>query len=165
MSLTNRSYSCLAMLMAFTAPSRLSAQTSAELNRLSWLAGCWELSTPSRVTQEQWMAPQGGLMLGMSRTVARDTAREYEFLRIEVRNGVPTYVAQPSGQAMAAFAATSVSDTAVIFANPAHDFPQRISYRKRGADSLIARIEGERSGQVRGIDFPMGRVRCGEKKQ
>lgn len=153
----------VAVLIAFAAPSVLSAQTSIDLNRLSWLAGCWELRTPNRVTQEQWMAPQGGLMLGMSRTVARDTAREHEFLRIELRNGVPTYVAQPSGQAMATFTATSVSDTAVVFANPAHDFPQRISYRKRGADSLVARIEGTRGGQERGIDFPMGRVRCGEK--
>ncbi len=151
----------LVALVAVAVPSALRAQTSTELNRLNWLAGCWELRTPSRVTHEQWMSPLGGLMLGMSRTVAGNVTREYEFLRIEVRDGVPTYVAQPSGQAMAAFAATTASDTGVVFSNPAHDFPQRISYRRVGADSLVARIEGDRGGQVRGVDFPMARVRCG----
>lgn len=115
----------------------------------------------ARVTHEQWMTPLGGAMMGMSRTVARDTIREYEFLRIVNREGVPTYVAQPSGQAMTLFAATAVSDTMVVFENKAHDFPQLISYRRVGADSLIARIEGPRGGQTRGINFPMKRVACG----
>ena len=33
-------------------------------------------------------------------------------------------------------------------------------YRAIGADSLGARIEGVRGGTLRGIDFPMQRVRC-----
>lgn len=99
-------------------------------------------------------------MMGMSRTVSGDTVREFEHLRIETRGGKPTYVAHPSGQAESAFAAETVSDTLVVFANPAHDFPQKISYRKVGSDSIIARIEGPRGGQVRGINFPMRRVPC-----
>ena len=48
----------------------------------------------------------------------------------------------------------------MIFSNPAHDFPQWIIYRLRGSDSLVARIEGTRNGQLRGIDFPMRRTGC-----
>ena len=99
-------------------------------------------------------------MLGMSRTLVRGTAREFEFLRIVLRDSVPTYLAQPGGGAPTAFAAVLVSDTAVLFANPSHDFPQRIVYRKVGADSLVARIEGDQGGQVRGMNFPMKRVAC-----
>jgi hypothetical protein len=106
------------------------------------------------------MAPSGGLMMGMSRTVVRDTAREFEHLRIELTKGIPTYVAHPSGQSEAAFAAIAVSDTAVLFSNPAHDFPQRIEYRRITRDSLVARIEGAIGGGVRGVDFPMHRVAC-----
>ena len=54
----------------------------------------------------------------------------------------------------------AVSDSAVIFENPAHDFPQRIIYRRRGADSLLARVEGMRGGRLRGLDFPYRRVPC-----
>lgn len=136
------------------------AQAGDGVGRLGWLAGCWELRAGARLTHEQWMAPLGGLMMGMSRTVVRDTTREFEYLRIEVRAGSVAYVARPSGQTETVFPAATVSDSLVIFSNPEHDFPQRIIYRPRGTDSLVARIEGNRNGQVRGIDFPMRRTGC-----
>lgn len=150
----------LTAVIIAAAPHRLSAQGVDDIRKLAWIAGCWEQRAGSRLTQEQWMAPAGGLMLGMSRTLASDAVREWEQLRIEVQAGVVTYIAQPSGQALAAFKATSVSDTAVVFENPQHDFPTKISYRKVGSDSLWARTEGPRNGQLRGIDFPMRRGRC-----
>ena len=106
------------------------------------------------------MRPRGGAMLGVSRTTRRDTVVEYEQLRIFDRAGRTVYAALPSGQTLAEFETASTTDTAVTFENPAHDFPQRIIYRRRGADSLIARIEGLRGGQPRGIDFPYRRVSC-----
>ncbi|MBC7897604.1 MAG: hypothetical protein H7066_19450 [Cytophagaceae bacterium] len=146
----------LAAVLPFRTPPPAQGSTA----QLRWLAGCHELRAGSRIVHEQWMAPLGGMMMGMSRTVSGDTVREFEHLRIETRGGKPTYVAHPSGQAESAFAAETVSDTLVVFANPAHDFPQKISYRKVGSDSIIARIEGPRGGQVRGINFPMRRVPC-----
>lgn len=137
------------------------AQSADGVGRLSWMAGCWELKGHTRVIHEQWMAPLGGMMLGMSRTVVRDTAREFEHLRVEMRGGRASYVAHPSGQAETVFPAATLSDTLVVFSNPEHDFPQRISYRARGADSLVARIEGSQHGQLRGMNFPMRRVGCG----
>ena len=106
------------------------------------------------------MAPSGGMLLGMSRTVSGDVARAFELLRIVRQDGVLTYIAQPGGGVATSFAASTVSDSVVVFANPAHDFPQRIMYRKAGSDSLIARIEGDQGGQVRGMDIPMRRGRC-----
>lgn len=130
------------------------------VQRAGWLAGCWEMSAPGRVTNESWMAPKGGLMMGMSRTVVRDSAREFEHLRIETRAGKAAYVAHPSGQAETAFPAIAASDTLLVFSNPTHDFPQQISYRRVNKDSVVARIEGTRGGQIRGINFPMRRVGC-----
>ena len=150
----------LALLLTGTArPAR--PRESPGVEQLRWMAGCWELQQGRRVTHEQWMAPLGGLMLGMSRTVVGDSVREYEQLRVESRDGQPTYVALPFRQAEASFPATSVSDTLVMFSNPAHDFPQRILYRRVRSDSLIARIEGTMGQRARGIDFPMRRVNCG----
>ena len=39
------------------------------IEKLSWLAGCWEQKDAQRHVEEQWMAPRGGTMLGMGRTV------------------------------------------------------------------------------------------------
>ena len=70
------------------------------------------------------------------------------------------YTARPSGQAEASFTSTQVDDSSVTFANPQHDFPQRIGYRRRGADSLVARIEGDMGGKTKTIEFPMRRISC-----
>jgi hypothetical protein len=132
------------------------------VHHLSWIAGCWRQSSSggARIIDEQWMEPRGGMMLGMSRTVRGDSVLEFEQLRIFARDGRLVYHAKPSGQEPADFEARSASDSLVTFENPAHDFPQRIIYRRHGADSLIARIEGTRNGQVRGIDFPYAKVSC-----
>ena len=107
------------------------------------------------------MAPRRGTMLGMSRTARDDSVLvEFEHLQIFERSGRAVYHAEPSGQKPADFEARVVSDTLVTFENLAHDFPQRVTYRRRGADTLVARIEGVRNGQLRGVDFPYVRVRC-----
>ena len=150
------------VLVAVMCPTPGAAQAAGRsLAPLAWLTGCWEQRVGTRVVEEQWMAPAGGLMLGVNRTTIRGEAREFEFLRIELRDTTPTYLAQPGGRPPTAFAATALSDSLVTFANPAHDFPQRISDRRAGADSIVARVEATREGQVRGLDFPMVRVPCG----
>jgi hypothetical protein len=149
-----------AILIAATLNRPVSAQAPV-VARLAWMSGCWQRTARNGQTvDEQWMTPRGESMLGMSRTVRGDSLIEYEQLRIGVRAGHAVYFAAPSGQAPAEFTAASVSDTIVVFENPQHDFPRRIIYRKRGADSVIARIEGTTGGTTRGIDFPYVKTRC-----
>ncbi len=142
-----------------TAP--MAALDTTAVRRLpAWLAGCWESRTTTRVTTEMWMRPDGGLMIGGSRTVVRDVAREFEHLRLEATAAALTYVAQPGGRSPTRFRASHVSDTLLVFEDPTHDFPQRIRYRRIRADSLEARVEGGEGATARGFDFPMRRVGC-----
>lgn len=132
------------------------------LTPLGWLAGCWEARSPQRVILEMWMPPDGNLMLGASRTVSggNGEVREFEHMRLAWQGDSLVYTAIPSGQKETSFRGGAASDSGFTVANPAHDFPQRILYRRRGADSLVARIEGPGPNGVRGIDFPMKRVEC-----
>ena len=150
----------LILLTASFAPLLLSSSQGGPLDGLRWLAGCWELRTTSRVTLEMWMPPAGDLMLGASRTVSGGAVREFEQLRLRAEGGKLVYTTMPSGQKEASFTSVQVTDSSVTFENPAHDFPQRIIYRRRGADGLTARIEGPGPSGPRGIDFPMNRVSC-----
>lgn len=128
---------------------------------IAWLAGCWELRTPRRVTLEMWMPPAAGLMLGAARTVIDGNLREHELTRLAMRGDTLVYTAVPSGQKETDFRGPPPADSGFVVENPAHDFPQRIIYRKRGADSLLARIEGPGSGgTTRGVDYAMRRVDC-----
>jgi len=136
----------------------LSPQTTpADVSALTWLAGCWSQSRASGVVEEHWMAPSGGSMLGMSRTVADGKTVEYEFLRVAEVNGRLSYIAKPSGQPEAVFPLKSMEPAGVVFENPAHDFPQRVIYRRQSDGSITARIEGTMNGQARGRDFPYRR--------
>src|SRR5262245_9606549 len=75
------------------------AQRSGPAQRLGWFAGCWQQARTGRVVDEQWMAPRGGQMLGMSRTVRGDSmVTEFEHLQVLEKNGHAIYHAEPSGQ-------------------------------------------------------------------
>ena len=135
-------------------------QTAANLDQLAWISGCWEGRGPNRVYTEYWMKPEGGLMLGMSRTVSGGKATEFEFLQIRQQASDISYIAKPSGQTETAFKLIRNSDKEAVFENPSHDFPQRVIYRLQPDGSLVARIEGKTNAGERGIDFPMKRATC-----
>ena len=155
----------LPSLALAVAPSTAAAQAPAPpaarpTSALAWMAGCWERRAGTRLVEEQWMAPRGGLMLGVSRTTRGDTLVEFEALRIEEAGDTLVYVASPSRQATTRFRAAGVQGDTVRFEDPAHDFPQRVAYVRRGADSLLAWIEGTQGGRPRRVEFPYARVEC-----
>jgi hypothetical protein len=129
---------------------------------LHWLAGCWERRAGALLIEEHWLAPRAGVLLGLSRTTRNDTlAVGYEFMRIFARGDTLVLEAQPSRQAPTEFVARlQPAAREIVFENPAHDFPQRIRYQAVGTDSLRARIEGMRGGQLRWVEFPYARMAC-----
>jgi hypothetical protein len=107
------------------------------------------------------MQPAGGTMLGIGRTVKAGKTVEFEFMRIhEAPDGKLLFTAIPSGQTEATFTQLRLSDAEIVFENPAHDFPQRVIYRRDGDARLVASIEGTRNGKMRSIEFPMRRGQC-----
>jgi Domain of unknown function (DUF6265) len=132
----------------------------ATVDRVAWLQGCWRSTRGEATIEEQWMAPRGGAMLGMGRTVRGSKLVEYELVLIKEQEGRLAYEAHPSGQPTATFMATTATDTSVVFENPRHDFPQRVGYRRHGADALDAWVEGQADGKSRRVDFSYQRARC-----
>ncbi len=128
---------------------------------LEWLAGCWRLSRGGSVVDEQWLRPLGGVMLGSSRTVRGGKTVEYELMVLRYTADGATYEAHPSGQAVATFTSRSAPTGAeIVFENPAHDFPQRVGYRRASADSVVAWISGPAGSSTRTIEFPYARAAC-----
>ncbi|MEX2177098.1 MAG: DUF6265 family protein [Gemmatimonadaceae bacterium] len=140
-------------------PSFLSAQAHST-GDVQWLTGCWERASAARRTVERWHPPVSGAMRGESRTFAGGAETAGERLRIYLSDGTLVYAAHPSMQALTEFRATTVTPAELVFENPAHDFPQRIVYSRRGADSLVARIEGDRAGRRQPISFAFRRIDC-----
>lgn len=127
---------------------------------LDWLSGHWRMENGSRVVDEQWMAPAGGVMLGMARTVKDGKAVQHEFVQLRAgADGTPAYVVSASGQPEVAFRLVSLVEGTAVFENRQHDFPQRIIYARQADGSLLAAIEGPgRDGQVKRIEYPYQRI-------
>ena len=144
---------------------QISAQvTKPTINSVAFMSGCWEIRKPERksVISEQWMAPMGNAMLGVSRTVRAEKMSGFEFMKlIEDENGI-TFFARPDGAtADTPFKMTEWSKNEAAFENAGNDFPQKIIYKLTAPDTLFARIEGSMNGKISGIDFPYVRVKCG----
>lgn len=149
-----------AVLLVLGSFAEVSAQRVVCIQDVAWLQGCWELVSPTTTIEEQWMAPLGKNMVGVSRTVRADSLVAFEAMVIREQGSRLIYQAHPSGQATADFYSHVVGDSVVIFENLTHDFPQRIGYRRSSPDSLMAWIEGTINGEQRRLDFLYRRVRC-----
>lgn len=134
---------------------------AADLQQLEWLAGCWTYDNDEPGSGEIWMAPAGGAMLAVSRTIRNGRASGFEYLRIAESDmgGIALY-AQPSGKPAVRFALANLTDTDVSFENPEHDFPQTISYHNNGDGTLLGQIDGVFEGEEVTVDFPMSGVDC-----
>ena len=127
----------LLLCLALTLP--LCADT--KVDDLAWMTGHWTGTTDGWVIEEVWLAPSGGVLLGMHRETNGPKAR-FEFFRIATTAEGIVYFAQPGGKPPTPFTLTEAGTTRAVFANARHDFPQRIIYTLQDK-RLCARVEGE----------------------
>ena len=133
------------LLMALTLAA---AAPEPAVGDLDWMAGRWESRGTEGWTEEYWSAPRGGAMIGYSRTGEGDSMRAWEFLRLAPgEDGVPVYLASPGGRPPVPFRLVEQGEGRAVFANPSHDFPQRIVYRRDG-DVMVATISASDGGNA-----------------
>lgn len=130
------------------------------LQDFAWLSGHWRIEQGDRLIDEHWMAPAGGLMMGMGRNLQAGKVREYEFTMLRQEpNGDILYIASPAKQTEATFKLTSLRNGEAVFENPEHDFPKKIVYARQADGSLLAAVEGPgRDGKPHRIEYPFKRV-------
>ncbi len=112
-------------------PILASAGDSAQRG-FDWLAGCWVSAGGN--SQEVWVVDSDKSLIGFAVALRTEKVVFYEVLSIKLNDdGLWTYTAHPSGRASASFIATEAGENSVVFANPDHDYPQEISYRREGS--------------------------------
>src|SRR5688572_17424138 len=65
-----------------SSPSRVEPGPITSVDDLDWLSGHWiqRSDDGSAVNEEFWLAPAGGMMLGVNRTLEENRAVSFEFL-------------------------------------------------------------------------------------
>ena len=137
------------------APAQASdpAAESPGVEVLAWLTGCWASHEGGRLSEECWLHPAGGMMLGVNRTVSGEKAA-FEFLRIAQHGDGLAYLASPGGhREPTPFALVEHADGRAIFANPEHDFPQRLTYELGDDGVLVVTVEAQSDGEWRGFQL------------
>ncbi len=130
----------------------LPTPATATIGDLAWLAGNWTGSRGTSSVDERWISPKGDAMLGVSQTVKNEKMTAFEFLRIVERDGGLVYIAQPGGKQPTEFVLVELVDRRAVFANPRHDYPQRIVYELSDSGALTASI-GFAKGRLQGFEF------------
>ncbi|MFY8037671.1 MAG: DUF6265 family protein [Cyclobacteriaceae bacterium] len=144
MKITFRSF--VACIVIALSCQSLQAQKNQPMH---WLTGTWIITTPKGTIIEQWKPLNDSTMLGRS-TFVKSSGDSIPQETIELRHRknqwtyVPTVPGQNNNQPTS-FAVIFVGKEEFISINPAHDFPQRIAYR-RVNHQLFASIEGNRKG-------------------
>lgn len=97
--------------------------------------------------RETWLAPLDGVMAGVSQTNKAGKAPFVEYMKISAETAGATFTALIPGQPPTPFVLLPGPDGEATFENKAHDFPQRVTYRRCGVD-LCARVEGLAGGKL-----------------
>ena len=118
---------------------------------LSWLSGYWLSCEGGREVSETWSSQQREVVLGMAMSV-NDEKLSWEQTRIVAGEGTATFFANPSGQSSSQFKSIELGPQRVVFENPTHDFPQRVTYSRKG-DTLTGRIDGVIQGATKSMEW------------
>jgi hypothetical protein len=124
----------------------------------AWLVGTWKINTGKGVVVEQWKCLNDSTYRGKSMFVrAAGDSTLQETLELSKRKREWYYTSTVVGQnnnRPVSFKISFLGREEFISENHAHDFPQRIAYRRLG-NSLFASIEGKKNEKLskRNFDF------------
>jgi hypothetical protein len=143
--------------------SKISPTTSTALiDQSSWILGQWQNVSVEGEVYESWEKLNDSTYKGLSFFARGKDTLSKEILSLEQRGKdlfyVPTVNNQNDGKPVN-FKLTSASENQLVFENPEHDFPQKITYTRITSDSIVAKISGMIENQERTEEFPMNRAK------
>lgn len=137
-------------------------KTFPELEKASWILGEWQNKSAEGNATEIWEQQDDSTFKGKSYFVIGPDTVSSEKLSLAQIGKDLFYIPVVKGQnneLPVKFKLTSSADNLLVFENPSHDFPQKITYLKISADSLLAEISGIMDGKPNSQKFPLARVK------
>ena len=131
-----------------------------KLAKAHWLIGNWENKATEGTLLESWETKNDSTLMASSFFIKDKDTLFAEQIELQQRDGllyyVPTVSDQNDGKSVT-FTLTSLKPNGFVAENPKHDFPQKITYKLVGKDSLFAKISGLKSGKPHSETFKMVR--------
>lgn len=131
------------------------------LDQAKWLIGTWQDVSKEGTLTETWKPETDSSFTGKTIFLAGKDTAFTENIKLVSRKESLVYITavsdQNDGKAIE-FALTSANEKQLVFENPKHDYPTKITYNNYG-DSIVATISGKKLGVDMKEDFSMQKVK------
>lgn len=149
----------LAVVVLFTAFTVLDKPA---INDAEWMLGTWKNESKDGTLIEAWQKQNDTTYTGYSHFIIGKDTVFTEQIRLEQHGSdlfyMPTVKDQNGGKPVI-FKASLHNKKQIVFENPLHDFPQKITYSHPTKDSLVAEISGTEKGKFKSEKFLMVRAK------
>ncbi len=142
-----------------------SCQKSKEVSKIvvaDWLLGNWENKSDYGHLLESWKKVNDSLYDGESYFIKGKDTLHFEKIQMKQNGEDLFYIATVKGQnndKPVTFKRNDTIEKQLVFENPKHDFPQKISYSQITKDSIIIQISGIQQGKVSSERFSMKKTK------
>lgn len=132
-----------------------------KLEKMNWLIGQWEKTTPEGYLTETWSKVNDSTFSGQAYFIIKekDTVHNETIILTQVNEELiyrPTVKGQNNDEPVD-FKLTSDAENTFSFENPKHDYPQKIVYKKVNDKSLVATVSGTQQGKSSSESYPMSK--------
>lgn len=133
--------------------------TDSILNNLYWLEGQWEGIHNDGIYHEEWKITDEDELKGRAYLIKKGEITSNEILKIHADGKSVFYTADVKHNPRpVSFVLTYSGNNKFVFENPAHDFPQKITYVCNGNGTLTATVEAVNKDRLRKIEYNLKKI-------
>jgi hypothetical protein len=146
------------LLLAIVSCKNSETNEKEKIKKTNWLLGKWENKVDEGVLSENWKRLNDSTFQAESFFIKEKDTLHFESITLQQKGEELFYNATVKGQnndKPVTFNMTSETDKKLVFENPKHDYPQKITYTLINKDSLVAEISGIQLGKPSSEKFGM----------
>ncbi|KLT70204.1 MULTISPECIES: DUF6265 family protein [unclassified Flavobacterium] len=141
----------LALVLASVSCQKKATVEKDKIKVADWLIGNWENKNPDGVLTENWQKLNDSTFSAASYFIKGKDTIHFESIVLAQLGETLTYKATVKGQndgKAVSFPSTISNEKQLVFENPKHDYPQKITYTKGANNTMTAEISGKLQGKL-----------------
>ncbi|MFV8371371.1 DUF6265 family protein [Flavobacterium sp. LB2P74] len=149
------------LLLVIVSCKNYDSNKNEKIKAASWLLGNWENKSADGNLSEIWKKVNDSTFQAESYFIKEKDTLHFETITLQQKGEELTYNAAVKGQnndKLVSFKLTTATDKQLVFENPKHDYPQKISYTQITPENLAAKITGIQQGKPSSEQFSMKKI-------
>ena len=152
----------LILISALTFTSCLKSKEVSKIVVADWLLGNWENKSATGDLLESWKRVNDSVYDGESYFIKGKDTLHFEKIQMKQKGEALYYIATIKGQNSdkpVTFKHNDTIEKQLVFENPKHDYPQKISYSQITKDSIVIQISGIQQGKPSSTKYSMKKTK------